>query len=67
MVFSEDFGRQMRFIAGPRQAGKTSLAKEFLKLNGFESLYFNWDQRNVKEMFYKDPHFFQNNVFQTKK
>ena len=28
IAFSRDFGRQMRFIIGPRQTGKTTVAKE---------------------------------------
>ena len=31
ICFSSDFGRQMRFVAGPRQVGKTTLAKSFLE------------------------------------
>ncbi len=34
IIFSELFGRQMRFIAGPRQCGKTTLAKQKKILGG---------------------------------
>jgi len=33
----------MAFVAGPRQAGKTTLARHLLTLSGSEQLYFNWD------------------------
>ncbi|TGL58673.1 ATP-binding protein [Leptospira ognonensis] len=36
----EDLGSRMTFIGGPRQVGKTTLAKSFLKS---ESQYLNWD------------------------
>jgi predicted AAA+ superfamily ATPase len=36
----EDLGSRMIFIGGPRQVGKTTLAKSFLK---FEKQYLNWD------------------------
>ena len=34
---------KMAFIAGPRQVGKTTLAKYFLTQVGAEAFYFNWD------------------------
>lgn len=48
----------MRFIAGPRQAGKTTLAKERLLEKGCEGLYYNWDKRDVKNRFKSDPYFY---------
>ena len=33
----------MAFIAGPRQVGKTTLAKYLLTQVGAEAFYFNWD------------------------
>lgn len=48
MVDSSKWGRQMRFIAGPRQSGKTTLAKSILQTQGDNSLYFNWDAREIK-------------------
>ncbi|UCH92434.1 MAG: hypothetical protein JSV88_19345 [Candidatus Aminicenantes bacterium] len=38
--FHQLFGRQMRFIAGPRQVGKTTLVKNFLESKQLEKLYF---------------------------
>ncbi len=40
--------RQMRFIAGPRQSGKTTLAKAFLEARGDALFYYNWDSREIK-------------------
>jgi predicted AAA+ superfamily ATPase len=56
--FADVFGRQMRFIAGPRQVGKTTLAKERLSEKGCEGLYYNWDKRQVKDRFKTDPYFY---------
>jgi predicted AAA+ superfamily ATPase len=42
-AFSEEFGKQMRFIIGPRQCGKTTAAKCFLQNYNCQKLYYNWD------------------------
>jgi hypothetical protein len=34
---------KMGFVAGPRQVGKTTLAKHLLSLVASEAFYFNWD------------------------
>ena len=39
---AEDLAKRMVLIAGPRQVGKTTLARQFLGENG---KYFNWDNR----------------------
>lgn len=44
--------RQMAFISGPRQVGKTSLA---LQLITSQKNYFNWDEPTVKRSWVKDP------------
>jgi len=49
--FHQVFGRQMRFIAGPRQVGKTTLVKNFLESKQLEKLYFNWDLRENRDRF----------------
>jgi len=49
----------MRFVAGPRQAGKTTLAKKFLNKNQFDKLYFSWDFRSTRIAYQKDPEFYQ--------
>ncbi len=57
IVFSNAWGRQMRFITGPRQAGKTTLAKLQLKHSADENLYYSWDLRSVRQR-YKDNELF---------
>lgn len=39
----QDLQKKMVFIGGPRQCGKTTLAKALLK-KSFEGLYLNWDR-----------------------
>lgn len=51
--------KQMVFISGPRQTGKTTLAKEIA--NSFKnSIYFNWDIISNKKMLIENPTFFEN-------
>lgn len=59
ICFSRNFGSQMRFVAGPRQSGKTTLAIKFLKENHLDKLYFNWDYRETRIAFQKDPEFYE--------
>ncbi len=49
---------KMLFISGPRQVGKTTVAKEMLKERG-EGLYFNWDIIRDQKKLIKDPYFFE--------
>ncbi len=42
-----DLERKMVFVAGPRQCGKTTLAKEILKKN--KGTYLNWDNDEDRE------------------
>ncbi|MBI4208972.1 MAG: ATP-binding protein [Deltaproteobacteria bacterium] len=53
----------MRFIVGPRQVGKTFLAREFLKSVRCDSLYFNWDTRPIRAAYRQDPHFFIKEIY----
>ena len=62
-AFSEDFGRQMRFIIGPRQTGKTTAAKKFLKDQNCLKLYYNWDQRKIRDRYLADSHFFARDIY----
>jgi len=48
----------MLFIAGPRQCGKTSLARKFLEEKGCSPLYYNWDIEKVRTRYRQDPDFF---------
>lgn len=58
VVFGEQWGRQMRFITGPRQAGKTTLAKRKLKAERCERLYYLWDLRSVRNLYRANELFF---------
>ena len=59
-AFDEDLiGRHMVFFAGPRQTGKTRLAKEWLKKHGCSSLYFNWDDSATRRAYMQDSRFFE--------
>lgn len=62
VCFHKEFGRQMRFIAGPRQCGKTTLAKSFLEASNSSTLYFNWDERSTRVDFLTNPHFFYETI-----
>jgi predicted AAA+ superfamily ATPase len=50
--------KSMVFLAGPRQCGKTTLAKQ-LATSFRNSLYFNWDVATDKRRLVADPYFFQ--------
>lgn len=55
-VLSED--RKMAFISGPRQVGKTTLAKSLLERFG-QGLYFNWDVQTDRRRLLAAPYFFE--------
>jgi uncharacterized protein len=52
-------GRHMVFLAGPRQVGKTRLAKEWLKKSNCSQLYFNWDDIATRQAYLADSRFFE--------
>lgn len=52
----------MRFIAGPRQSGKTTMTKGFLKRKRMESLYYNWDYRETKQKYIHKDNFYLENL-----
>ena len=58
IAFSGDWGRQMRFISGPRQCGKTTLARAQLRATGCEGLYYLWDLRSIRQRYKTDELFF---------
>lgn len=58
IVFSSQWGRQMRFITGPRQVGKTTLAKQKLHDEKSEILYYLWDLRSVRQKYKAHELFF---------
>lgn len=45
---------KLAFISGPRQCGKTTWSKALLKTRGIGS-YFNWDEKNFRKAWTKDP------------
>jgi hypothetical protein len=49
----------MVFLAGPRQVGKTRLAKNWLEKKGCSSLYFNWDDVSIRKAYVRDNRFFE--------
>lgn len=58
LAFAPDWGRQMRFICGPRQCGKTTLARAWLAATGCAKLYYLWDLRSVRQRYKADELFF---------
>ncbi|MBN1272133.1 MAG: ATP-binding protein [Candidatus Aminicenantes bacterium] len=50
--------KSMIFMAGPRQAGKTTLA-QILSKSFTNSLYFNWDILEHRTKFLNNPNFFE--------
>ena len=67
IAFSEEWGRQMRFITGPRQSGKTTLSKLKLKREGTPDLYYLWDLRSVRERYKGNQLFFEGDRPKTSK
>jgi hypothetical protein len=63
VAFSEEFGRQMRFITGPRQTGKTTIARSFLDTRNCGGLYYCWDLRSVRDRYLRDSHFFAQDIY----
>ncbi|MBI5594586.1 MAG: ATP-binding protein [Elusimicrobia bacterium] len=44
----EDLAKKMVFVAGPRQIGKTTLARDIIGGHFQETAYFNWDERGQR-------------------
>jgi uncharacterized protein len=42
----EDLSEKMVFVGGPRQVGKTTLARDLVAKRFRETSYYNWDNRN---------------------
>lgn len=57
--FGPEFGRQMRFVTGPRQCGKTTIAREHLRATHCTDSYFNWDKREARDLFRQDHYFYR--------
>ncbi|MCK4797650.1 MAG: AAA family ATPase [Spirochaetes bacterium] len=62
LIFSEEYKNKMRFIAGPRQSGKTTLAQNFLKKRNLLKLYYNWDTREVRNKYYQNSYFYNDDL-----
>lgn len=58
IAFAEQWGRQIRFIPGPRQSGKTTLARQMLDAEGSGKLYYLWDLRSVRQRYKTNELFF---------
>ncbi|MDI7261857.1 MAG: AAA family ATPase [Thermodesulfobacteriota bacterium] len=52
-------GRHMVFLAGPRQVGKTRLAKHWLEKKECSPLYFNWDDVSTRKAYVTSNRFFE--------
>ncbi|MBI3272992.1 MAG: ATP-binding protein [Planctomycetes bacterium] len=50
---------KMVLVAGPRQAGKTTMVRAWLERVGCGPLYYNWDDPRVRRAYRQDPHFFE--------
>ncbi len=60
-LWQEDIGQKpMVFISGPRQAGKTTLARDIIGASYKNKIYFNWDIIDNKRMLVENPYFFEN-------
>ncbi len=57
---------KMAFMSGPRQVGKTTLARQLQK-TFCQSLYFNWDIITDQKRLLKNPYFFEEADRQTRK
>ncbi|MBW1838838.1 MAG: AAA family ATPase, partial [Deltaproteobacteria bacterium] len=57
----------MRFITGPRQVGKTTLAREKLKAEKSEQLYYLWDLRKVRQRYKENELFFTADLINPRK
>ena len=59
-AFNEEIiARHMVFLAGPRQVGKTMLAKQWLKKQDCSALYYNWDDISTRQAYVGDNRFFE--------
>lgn len=64
IAFSDIYSRQMRFIAGPRQSGKTTIAKSKLALSKSNQLYYNWDTKLVRDRYRKETNFLASDLLE---
>lgn len=62
LVLDPLWGHKMRLIGGPRQCGKTTLAKMLLRAKGSEKLYYNWDVPQVRDRYRSDSLFYRKDM-----
>jgi hypothetical protein len=67
IAFSKTWGRQIRLITGPRQVGKTTLARQKLQEESSEVLYYLWDLRKVRQRYKNNELFFTADALSAKK
>ena len=56
--------KKMVFLTGPRQVGKTTLAKSLLMQRGSGKLYYDWDDFTTRKRIAKNPYFFNEDIEQ---
>ena len=49
-------------LVGPRQSGKTTIAKSALEKNRSGLYYYNWDRREVRERYREEVDFLANDL-----
>jgi len=62
IAFGAEVSRQMVFVGGPRQAGKTTLARGVLAMHDSAPLYYNWDLREIRDAYRRDSSFFESSM-----
>lgn len=67
VIFKNDSVRQMRFVAGPRQAGKTTLAKNKLNRENCNDFYYNWDNKEIRDRYRKNSNFIKEDILKFKR
>jgi predicted AAA+ superfamily ATPase len=67
IIFDPLFERQIKIITGPRQCGKTTLAKNKLKIENCENFYYNWDSPEIRRKYRIYGNFLPENNTKNKK
>jgi len=67
ILFNNKFKRQMRFISGPRQSGKTTIAKIQLERTNCNNFYYNWDLKEVRDRFRQNSNFLKEDLLKINK
>jgi len=53
-TITEDLREKMVFIGGPRQVGKTTLARDLVGSHFRKTAYFNWDNKQDRRKLMDD-------------